>query len=393
MELSKEQFSNEVKAKYSFDKNTFSHTPKDDDKDRIKAEIGDEKQEDFLPQVKIQRWDNECNFSARLIHEETTPIIETEGDKIKWKGDKVEAHFYDMPEVSEDGGYEFEVILKEKPKTNVVKFSLQTKDLEFLYQPALTEKEIKEGANRPENIIGSYAVYAKEEKTNCTGKKEYKCGKVGHIYRPQIEDANGDKVWGELKIDKDVLSVTIPQKFLDNAAYPVKHAAGLTFGYTTIGGSSSTLSTNNMRGSKGTPASSGTVSQISFYTHYYSGTRNVKTVLVENSGKTIISNGISNSVVVASTAQWFSFTFGTDPSVTGSDIYWIGAVPSASTQYYYDSTGYNSFYDSSNSYSSPTNPTDGDFNGSGIISIYATYTSSGGTTTPPRTLLSLGVGT
>ena len=84
MELSKEQFSNEVKAKYSFDKNTFSHTPKDDDKDRIKAEIGDEKQEDFLPQVKIQRWDNECNFSARLIHEETTPIIETEGNKFKF---------------------------------------------------------------------------------------------------------------------------------------------------------------------------------------------------------------------------------------------------------------------------------------------------------------------
>jgi len=46
---------------------TYITTPKDDPKDRIEIEVGDSKQEDFKPQTKIMRWDNQCNFSIRLI--------------------------------------------------------------------------------------------------------------------------------------------------------------------------------------------------------------------------------------------------------------------------------------------------------------------------------------
>ena len=37
------------------------------DGDEYKIEIGDSKDIDFKPQVKIMRWDNECNFSVRRI--------------------------------------------------------------------------------------------------------------------------------------------------------------------------------------------------------------------------------------------------------------------------------------------------------------------------------------
>jgi hypothetical protein len=109
---------------YQLKNNTYSKVAKENPQDRIHVEIGDAKQPDkFYPQVKITRWDNEVNFSARLIHDEKNPVIVQESEKIKWQGDKVEAHFYDIepnPSLLE-GGTELEVILKEKPKKSSIK--------------------------------------------------------------------------------------------------------------------------------------------------------------------------------------------------------------------------------------------------------------------------------
>ena len=52
-------------------------------------------------------------------------------------------------------------------------------------------QEIKDGAIRPPEVVGSYSVYAKSNKINYVGGKEYKCGKVGHIFRPKIIDSAG----------------------------------------------------------------------------------------------------------------------------------------------------------------------------------------------------------
>ena len=69
---------------------------KKEPKDKINVIIGDDKQPDiFLPQVKLCRWTNEVNFSVRLKHNETNPVITTEGKKIKWQGEKIEIHFYE----------------------------------------------------------------------------------------------------------------------------------------------------------------------------------------------------------------------------------------------------------------------------------------------------------
>lgn len=217
---------------------TFIKEVKQNPKDRIVVEVGDSKQPDFKPQQKIMRWDNEVNCSLRLVHDEKNPTVSTVGDKIVWEGDKVKAEIYQLTEG--EGGQEFEIILKEKPKSNVVKFTVVDKDVDYFYQPALTEEEIAQGASRPENVEGSYAVYTKTPKINYVGGKEYKCGKIGHIYRPKIIDSVGMSVWGDLHIENGILSVTIPQDFLDTAVYPVRHAAGLTFGYTTIGVSGTT---------------------------------------------------------------------------------------------------------------------------------------------------------
>src|SRR3990167_754751 len=356
--------------------NTIIHNIKENPKDRISLEIGDSKQPNFKPQVKVMRWDNEINFSARLITIEQTPIISAEADKIIWSGDKTEARFYDLApnENLSEGGYEFEVILKEKPQTNKIEFTLNIKGVDFFYQPEFTPEEIARGNNRPENVIGSYAVYASEQKANIVNGKEYKCGKVGHIYRPQITDSMGNKIWGILKIDNEILSIEIPQQFLDNAIYPI--TVDPTFGYTTQGASDGAISADNFDSSMFTsPTDVLTATNLTFYCFYASGTPSAKGILVLLTNLNILTNGVENAVALpASPGAWTTSTFATPPNLSASTEYVLGMIPNASFRVYFDSGDTNQqHFDSSNSYATPTNPTDAS-HFSSKYSIYCTYT-------------------
>jgi len=385
------------------DKTTWKDTINDNEFERFIIEVGDSKQSNkFYPQVKLLKWvekdgiTNECNFSVRAIDDETGTFIPHKvGKKIKLVKNKREYHFYDIPKEKEhpEGGYEFEVILKEKPKTNVIEMSIESKGLKFYYQPELEDSEVQEMAERehitlleakrkcrPENVVGSYAVYHESKAGDYSkmGKKNYRAGKAFHIYRPKIIDSVGKEVWGELNIKKGILSVTISQEFLDNAVYPVRHAAGLTFGYETIGEYAKYDSVNKMIGSFFTPSSSGTITNIkhysSGYSHNFTYDGNLKTIIVEATGKTIISNGVSSPVDMDS-KDWYTFTFVTSPTITGNTEYILSIIADTTDERSYFDTGStgDGIEDSSNSYSSPTNPTDA-VDGNKIYSIYATYT-------------------
>jgi len=62
---------------------TFKLTAKNDPKDLITVIIGDDKQEKFYPQIKLERWDNEVNFSVRL-KDNIGGVVKTKGDKITY---------------------------------------------------------------------------------------------------------------------------------------------------------------------------------------------------------------------------------------------------------------------------------------------------------------------
>lgn len=204
-------------------------------KRKIDIEIGDVHQEDFYPQLKIKHWDNECNFSVRLNEDIQGATVKDKNNIIEWKKGIKTARLYEKPEIGEDGGFEFEVEFSEKPSTNIVEYTLNTKDLDFFYQPELTQSQIDQGAQRPEDVVGSYAVYHKTKKHNIEGGKDYRSGKAFHIYRPFAIDNNGNRVWCHLNIENDLMTITIPQNFLDTAVYPV--IVDPTFGYTSGGAS------------------------------------------------------------------------------------------------------------------------------------------------------------
>lgn len=369
-------------------KNTYFATPKDNPKDKISLEVGDSKQPDFKPQQKIMRWDNEVNVSLRLVHDEVSPTVSKSGEKITWEGKKVKAEIYPLTE--DEGGQEFEITLKEKPKSNVVQFTLVDKGIEYFYQPFLKNTnpdgsfwEENEGSGRiecPANVGGSYAIYASENKINYVGGKEYKCGKVGHIYRPKIIDSAGTEVWGELNIKDGILSVTIPQDFLDNAVYPVRHAAGLTFGYSTNGSSYVTGYSANrpISGGDTFTGGAGSGTSMSIYASKGSSNINLQMGVYDNaSPKNLIANAYTGSVAINSTVKWWSANFATAPTFSAISYRLVFNCSATSYNIYCDSSGVSDgCQDPGVTFGTwPSTLTlNATWNGNYKYSIYATYT-------------------
>jgi len=283
----------EIKAEYKLAGMTF--VKEAEDANGIKAIIGEEKAADFEPSITLTKWEDEVKFSVKPDISDVAKADRTlqfDKNKIVFNTPKIEYRIYDLPKTEgmEQGGYEFEIILKEKPASNVVSLNIETQNLDFFYQPPLNQekhrpdivsctetqcfdKDGKVASQRPENVVGSYAVYYKDGKSGdytALGGKNYRAGKAFHIYRPKIIDSAGTEVWGILNINKEaeILSVEIPQSFLDSAIYPIHHAAGLTIGNIGTGASETAESMNwggQTASARGQAAFSGTASKISLY--------------------------------------------------------------------------------------------------------------------------------
>ncbi len=387
----------ELKEKYKLEKASFIKEAKD--KNAIQTEVGDKTKNEFEPELTLRKWDDEVNFKVKYKHEvkKKDQIIELKGDKIKWKGDKTEVHYYEMKKGEllhgkelESDVYEVEVLLLEKPDTNVVEMDIETKGLKFYYQPALnlednpeadycTETDCyKDGevmTHRPENVVGSYAVYHESKAGDYSqmGKKNYRAGKAFHIYRPKIVDSAGKEVWGELNITDNLLTVEIPQEFLDNAVYPVRHAAGLTFGYETLGGSAvSWTGGNDLVGTPYTSSGSGIGDSLHIGIAAQSGTIDTKGALYQTSDDSFVANSASAELNIDTTKQWHTYNFPSSPSITAQE-YWLTAWGSGDYYFYADSVILGAYrdvetYNGFPAFFSKDLVTDNNY------SIYATYT-------------------
>jgi len=396
----------EIKAKYSLDGTSLIKTEiknpeldkyENEPKDEIKITLGDKDALEFTPKIKLERW-SEVSFSLKpkgleLVADKD---LKFEGDKIKFDTPKISFEMYDVPATETDeGSFKYIWYLNEPPATNRVEFDIEASGLDFFYQPPMTEEHLEEGqtadethiydsegnvvAYRPENVVGSYAVYHQTKGgMNDEAGKEYKTGQAFFIYRPHIIDANGAETWGILHIENGIYSVEIPQDFLDTAVYPIK--SNDTFGYTTAGGSYEFTSADRLYGSLFTPGGTGTITGISTYGTSFSETANFKGAVVLESTLNFITNGISNAAgQLYNTYQWIQATFGTNPSISTSTGYDLSFLSSTSNLVimYNSGSANQGLYDSSNSYTTPTNPTDGSRN-TKKYSIYATYTAAAG---------------
>lgn len=232
-----------IKANYKIVGGAFVMEPEDND--GVTAEVGNRAAKEFVPELTLSRWQGEVGLRVKAdltdVPKESQQLSFAD-NKIEVQTPKKDYHFYShQPDtINPDGGYEIDTILKEKPASNKIEFSIETQGLDFFYQPELTQKEKDEGNVRAENVVGSYAVYYKDNKSgdySQIGGKNYGAGKAFHIYRPKIKDASGKEIWGELKIDEQnkKLIVTVPHDFLGKASYPI--TVDPTFGYMRAGAS------------------------------------------------------------------------------------------------------------------------------------------------------------
>jgi len=366
----------------------------------------------------LNRWDGEAWISFGSFPSVGEVEIEVEAEleenKLKWKGkwkigeEEVEVEIELEPKnVSEYGDLEWSMKLRDKPPINVFSMPIQSENLKFYYQSPLYEEygfsepfsnstffvnathvmRLINGtwvneAYRPENVVGSYAVYH-ATKGNMHKSEEdaekYKTGKAFHIYRPKLIDAEGKTAWADLSIDekRGVLTITLPQDFLDRAAYPV--VVDPTFGYESAGGSTHGLSGNDMIGSKFTsPSDVDTAESLTFYvsTGVYTY---AKGILVLSSDMTILTDGIGEPIQVpVSSPNWVTSTFTNPPSLQPNTEYYLMIICDNDFIFYWDSGETNqAAFDSTNSYTSPSDPTDAIF-APRKYSIYCTYTAGGG---------------
>jgi len=193
--------------------------------------IGDDSETEFKPIVKLTRWDGEAYFKTQLPDEGiAVKSTKLEDGKVKWSTPKVDIHIYPInPSLQfEHGGIGYNIILKEKPPVNYINLPIETQNLKFLYQGELHPEHptwsdtIINGhtlhSERPENIVGSYAVYHTSKRNN-----KYMCGKAFHIPRPRAVDANGSRIFGNLKIDEaaGLMTFTFDSTWLESASYPI----------------------------------------------------------------------------------------------------------------------------------------------------------------------------
>ncbi len=262
--------------------------------------------------------------------------------------------------------FEYSWILSSRSASNVFSLELTFTGCTYYYQPPLTAEEVAAGNIRPENVVGSYAVYS-ELKNGI-----YQTGKVAHIYRPLVTDAAGKTTWGDMKIENGVLSVTVDQKWLDKATYPV--IVDPTFGYNTVGASSAFLQLNEIQGSDyATPAESQIYARsISMYVSSGAGAH-------AKMGIWVAANGGANLALTAvhtnggGAAAWVTANIVTPYALSASTTYTVAAISDNTFNFYYDAAGGTSHYDGADNYAAP-----GAFNytssGTRRYSIYVTYT-------------------
>lgn len=301
-----------------------------------------------------------------------------------------------------DGGFKVDILLNEKPDTNVFCYAIQgAENYDFFYQPPLTQEEIDEGAYRPPEIEGSYAVYHKTLKNHEIGKENYATGKVMHIPRPQVWSMSDvdTKVWADMSYDAGQLCVTVPQDFLNGADYPVR--VDPTFGYTSIGGSGVTLE-NYIQGTVFSISENGTGVSLTggIGDQGVSGSNNnIKCNVYAPSGTPEHTNGQTQELTkgnITNSGEFITFNFTAAPTFSSGSSYGLvcWAQSAAGAKYlFYDSVAASSWAFIYAAYGTwPGNITSTN-DATKTFSVYVTYTASGGgggggsTTTPSQNII------
>lgn len=360
-------------------KDAFHFDIDDSDGRREKVEVGDKFGQTKQPLIRLYKWQEECSASLVVPFDSAYEMtVDDVNGVVSYESSKVQVNLYRA-----EAAMEFAYVLLSKPSTNSFRWPFIAKNLRFHYQPVLTRQEIEEElANRPDNVVGSYAVYHMWK--GSVGRTEvadkFRSGKAFHWYRPIAVDARDNWVWCELSVNQilGVMRVTVPQSFLDTATYPV--VIDPTFGYTTVGGSDANRSANSVTASGLAAPADGDGLTDTF--HMYSsrtGATNVYVGLYDDStgpNNLIAGSPVGHIAEPTWAEQWKSFAM-SGLAVSNGVSYWNCAAFGNSVRLWYDVLGgTNRHWDNVGDESSWNDPYDSDSNSGAKYSMYTSYTPS-----------------
>ena len=334
--------------------------------------IGDPNESEFKPLFWLKRWGDECHIKLSIGNAVKNLKFNEEDCKVSWDSEIFTVSAYPKEretkisiiegkkfkyDINELGGLEFEIILKDKPATNIFCFPFETKNLKFYYQPPLTEEFKREECEvytesyvktrngeecfRPPEVVGSYAVYhvlCSSMHNSRENAEKYKCGKAFHIFRPKIIDAEGNEAWCSLNISNGLLKIEIPQDFLDKAVFPL--TIDPTFGYTSKGASSVGYCTSII-GTKYSLGESGTAESITVYLHNEeSQSIDCKTGIYDGNDNFVSGSDSAKESIAAGYDDWKTFSCSSPPSLSAGTYrlcVWVGGEFGVYMTLYYDS--------------------------------------------------------
>ena len=321
---------------------------------------------------------NICDDEEQVI---TSMSVETvEKDTITVKSGDVESTFKSL-----DNGLKVERVFYTKPIESPrykLKFS---EGVVFHYQPELTEEEVKMGCVRPDNVVGSYAVYCDKKHLYKSRSGEivadYKSGKLAHLYAPYWQDAKGNKIKGIQLVEKDVLTFPLPsQKWLDLAVLPIK--LDPDFGYSTAGGSNIALE-GYLVGTRDNPGEAGSATGVYCYCAE-SSTNNAHTLqgaLYTDSDDTLV-DVTATGTPATTTPAWVNLSFSPTEAITNQeyivcmkDAHAAGVID----KYYDTGSSGDGIYQSVSNYPSTLSQSEIAW----LFSVYCEYTAGGSGVTIP----------
>lgn len=363
------------------------------DTDDIKVVVGGINTDYFAPSVnisfKFQSGEEKAFFNIcdDIDQIKTVWIAENfNGSKLAIRDGDVESTFELLPM-----SLKIERVFYVKP-TVAPKYKLTfSQGISFHYQPELITEEMAEGRIRPDNVVGSYAVYCDKsghhKDSNGSTLANYGCGKIGHLYAPYWIDAAGKKIKGTQEIKDSILTFPLPDsKWLDSATLPIKLDPDV--GYTTVGETlffiAGKLRGNHRDGNGDLYTVSSTADKLDKI-YIYTNTNGVSfsAGVYDHDGSNNPDNLIDNVAVTSALSSWVEGNLGQDVSLTPSAGYSMAMAFSTGVNVYYDSVpGASYLYN--NSISTLPDPYSGTIGGNALFSIYFSYTESGGLTLLPK---------
>jgi len=351
---------------------------------------GDENR--FEPVLRAAKWGGEAWLSLRAPRVVTSerPLWDANAGRVHLDLGNERHRWYETAL----GQLEYDLVLGSAPASNVFVFAIDfPRGLDFRFQPALSQVEIDRGNIRPPNVVGSYAVYWNRR------DRQYKTGKVAHIYRPIATDRAGGATFCNLSIDPaaKTLTITIPAAWLAAAAYPV--VLDPTIGLSTDGGS--TDGTHNyivyqsfVASADGTTddgtahawgfADSGT--EVAIMGIYAGGAGSPN-------GRALLSNASGQITLTTSNGDRSAAQTGM-PALVNGTAYGIVINNAGVGNTRYDAGGAGTIYYAARTHANDLPGTFPNNEGSfaGDLSIYIEYTEAGGGGSAPKSLMLLGVG-